>query len=148
MTIEVLQGTRGAGKTTKLIQWLMHGEQTNAYPGWSRGIVCVDNNRVRNTTVMLKKASQKLLDNFRVSMHVMDDDKGQRELRAIHDMRKCVWSLEEFQRRWYSFDNMEYAIDDFDKLLVYLLRAKCPPAIVTGSNFALTLMHGGADATH
>jgi hypothetical protein len=147
--IQIVQGHRGYGKTEFLIKWLMEGVPVDEYPGWSRAIVCVDANRARNTQVMLKKASQHLLDNFNVALHVKEDDKAQRELRAIHDMRKCVWSLQEFQRHRYGgFHHVEYAIDDLDDLLSYLLHAKCPPAVVTGSNFTLTTLGPGEEHHH
>ena len=40
--MHIIVRPRQAGKTHAIVQWILAGEKTNSYPGWSRVLLCHD----------------------------------------------------------------------------------------------------------
>jgi hypothetical protein len=38
--VNIIVRPRQAGKTYEAVQWVLEGEQTDSYPGWSRVLLC------------------------------------------------------------------------------------------------------------
>lgn len=129
--MDVVVRDRRQGKTTTLIDWLLEGKQTQDYPGWSRVIVCVHTSMVVHTTRMLRMASdgwqlrnEQLLPNMRRNFQVGND-------LAVNDLRKCVWSIDDFKHNAQGRRDFEYAVDNVELFLQRFLPPYKPPSVIT-----------------
>jgi hypothetical protein len=60
----------------------------------------------------------------------VDNHEWKHSLSVLHDLRKCVWSIADL-KTGYGYSDMEYAIDDVDRLIMYNFGLLVRPAIVT-----------------
>lgn len=101
--MEMIVRPRQAGKTYKAVKWVMAGDKTTSYPGWSRVLLCHD----------LASAN-----------HV-------REVYPTLDYHQ-VFSFEEWQNARLGPRQVEVAVDNADLVLQRLLRQPVSLATVTG----------------
>jgi hypothetical protein len=101
--MKIIQGDRGLGKTTALIEWLLEGHKILGYPGWSRVIICPNHAQTTHATAKLREATK-----------VWSEDSPE-----TWDMRKCVWDLSDLRSglRGTRRDEVELGFDNFDMYL-------------------------------
>ena len=114
--MKIIQGDRGLGKTTALIEWLLEGYAIPAYPGWSRVIVCLNHEQTTHVTARLRRATEEWNE----------------QEPTTWDVRKCVWDLSDMRSGLRGVSRVvEVGFDNFD---VYLRLLGLPPlTIVTVS---------------
>lgn len=122
----VVADHRRAGRTTRLAAWLIWGHEIDTWPGWSRVLVVLDEQRARNLMHEWCTEGTELH-----GLHLVLRERFQPSL------GKLVITLRELLGLHGADPRIEIALDDADAVLVHALHG-LRPAVVTIEGTATT----------
>lgn len=101
--MRVIARGRQAGKTYDTVQWVLAGEQTDSYPGWSRVLLCMSRGEA---------------DRVRATYPALDD--------------RQVFGFEEWRRARLGRRPVDLRVDNADMVLSQLLGQSIDGMTITG----------------
>jgi hypothetical protein len=122
--VSTLLAGRREGKTTRLVEWLLQGEQIEPWPGWSRVLVVATADRI-----------DPIRDNFRAA------DQELREKGCAGGLGKVVLSAGSYALHRLRLSDVEVAVDSAEDLITQQLGFRPDVVSMTGAPF-------GADMTY